>query len=81
MVKTTVILEDELYKELVKEALEKYGSTRKLSFLINQKLKSLRASKVKVEERLKVKAKRMLTTEDIERMIEEGWRGAIKWKV
>ncbi|MCX8189127.1 MAG: hypothetical protein N3F64_05400 [Nitrososphaeria archaeon] len=39
MVKTTIVLEDDLYKELVKEALEKYGTTRKLSKLINEKLR------------------------------------------
>ena len=27
MVKTTIILDDEIYKKLVNEALEKYGST------------------------------------------------------
>jgi hypothetical protein len=35
MVKTRVILEDELYRRLVQEAIEKYGSTKKLSKLIN----------------------------------------------
>ena len=39
MVKTTVTLEDELYRKLAKEALEKYGRTRSLSRLINEKLK------------------------------------------
>ncbi|RLE86688.1 MAG: hypothetical protein DRJ49_07470, partial [Thermoprotei archaeon] len=39
MVKTTIILEDDLYKELVKEALERYGTTRKLSKLINEMLR------------------------------------------
>ena len=40
MVKTTVTLEDEIYKKLVREALEKYGRTRSLSRLINEKLKA-----------------------------------------
>jgi len=40
MGKTTIILDDDLYKALVKEALEKYGSTRKLSKLINEKLRA-----------------------------------------
>lgn len=39
MVKTTVTLEDEIYKKLAREALEKYGRTRSLSKLINEKLK------------------------------------------
>jgi len=45
MVKTTIILDDDLYKALVKEALEKYGSTRKLSKLINEKLRAYTAPK------------------------------------
>ena len=56
MVKTTVILDDELYKQLVKEALEKYGTTRKLSFLINQKLKGrieMKEEKKKIMEEMK----------------------------
>ncbi len=39
MVKTTVNLEDEVYKKLVREAVDKYGTTRTLSKLINEKLK------------------------------------------
>lgn len=39
MAKTTIHLEDEVYKKLVKEALERYGTTRTLSKLINEKLK------------------------------------------
>jgi len=39
MAKTTINLDDELYKKLVKEAVEKYGTTRTLSKLINEKLK------------------------------------------
>jgi hypothetical protein len=40
MVKTTVTLEDEIYRKLAREALEKYGRTRNLSRLINEKLKT-----------------------------------------
>lgn len=39
MVKTTINLDTEIYKELVKEALEKYGTTKTLSRIINEKLK------------------------------------------
>ena len=38
MVKTTVILEDDLYRELVDESVREYGSTRKLSIIINKRL-------------------------------------------
>jgi len=40
MVKTTITLEDSLYRKLVKEALDKFGRTRSLSRLINEKLMS-----------------------------------------
>ncbi|MDE1863577.1 MAG: hypothetical protein KGI33_11790 [Thaumarchaeota archaeon] len=36
--KTTVNLNDDLYKKLVKETVEKYGNTKNLSKLINEKL-------------------------------------------
>ena len=44
MVKTTINLEDELYKKLVKEAVEKYGRARSFSKLINEKLRETEAS-------------------------------------
>ena len=82
MVKTTVILEDELYKQLVKEALEKYGTTRKLSLLLNEKLKKL--TPVKSETRRKwltVKIGKKLTQRELERAEKEGWKEVIRWKV
>ena len=39
MVKTTINLETDVYKELVEESIEKYGTTKKLSKLINYRLK------------------------------------------
>jgi len=38
MVKTTVNLREDIYKKLVREAVEKYGNTKNLSKLINEKL-------------------------------------------
>jgi hypothetical protein len=73
MVKTTIILEDELYKRLVKEALEKYGTTRKLSFLINEKLRKLEGGTVsEPRKRMTFKVGKRLSPKDIERLIEEG---------
>jgi len=80
MVKTTIILKDELYKQLVKEALEKYGTTRKLSVLINEKLEESMAKKPR-KTWPTVKIKRKLTPKTIEKLIEEGWEEVIKWKV
>ena len=39
MVKTTINLDTSIYRELFKEAIEKYGTTKALSRLINEKLK------------------------------------------
>ncbi|MEM1546175.1 MAG: hypothetical protein QXY40_03545 [Candidatus Methanomethylicia archaeon] len=78
MVKTTIILEDELYKQLVKEALEKYGSTRKLSLLINQKLKGEVLEKE--QKRTTIKIGKKLKPEEIEKLIEKGWEEVIKWR-
>lgn len=37
--KTTVIIEDELYRKLVNEAVKKYGNTKSISKLLNEILK------------------------------------------
>ncbi len=39
MVKTTINLDTDVYRELVSEAVAKYGTTKTLSKLINEKLK------------------------------------------
>jgi len=36
--KTTINLNDDLYKRLVKESVERYGNTKNLSRLINERL-------------------------------------------
>ena len=38
MPRTSVYIEEELYKKLVEESIAKYGSTRHLSKVINEKL-------------------------------------------
>lgn len=54
MAKTTINLDDELYKKLVKEALEKYGTTRTLSKLINEKLRKAETAASGIEKRKKL---------------------------
>jgi len=54
MAKTTINLEDEVYKKLVREAVERYGTTRTLSRLINEKLKETEIMKARKE---KIKTK------------------------
>ncbi len=39
MVKTTINLDTEVYRELVEEAVRRYGTTKTLSRVINEKLK------------------------------------------
>ena len=80
MVKTTIILDDELYRKLVQEALEKYGTTKKLSQLINEKLRGEATQGVHKKERLRVKIGRDLKPEEVEKLIEEGWKEIVKWR-
>lgn len=80
MVKTTVIIEDDLYKQLVQEALDRYGSTRKLSALINLKLKGGDVARTKAKDRSTVRVGRRLTEDEIERAVEQGWKEATKWR-
>jgi len=42
MTKTTINLDDELYRKLVDESIRRFGSTKKISFLINEKLRKAR---------------------------------------
>jgi hypothetical protein len=47
VVGTTLNIEDELYKKLVEESLGKYGTTRNLSKIVNEKLKLVEAQAIK----------------------------------
>ncbi|EQD63854.1 hypothetical protein B2A_02321 [mine drainage metagenome] len=46
MVKTTINLDTEIYKLLVSEAVERYGTTKTLSKIINEKLKRAKAKPI-----------------------------------
>lgn len=79
MVKTTIILDDELYKELVNESIAEYGSTRKLSLLINRKLRSDRAKTPGKKPKIRpIRLGRRITEKEIAEAIEAGWDGAIR---
>lgn len=54
MVKTTINLEDELYRKLIREAVERYGKTRAFSRLINEKLKKAETAEVSSEKTRKL---------------------------
>jgi len=85
MVKTTIILDDDLYRKLIEECIAKYGSTRKLSKLINEKLRRLEKLEADIRKRehslgkTRIKLNRILKPEDIEKLIEDGWMEVIKW--
>jgi len=72
MVKTTIILDDDLYKKLIRESIERYGSTKKLSFLINEKLRKLEGEVLETKDRITFKIGKKLPPKEIERLIEEG---------
>lgn len=55
MVKTTVNLEDDLYKKLMKESVERYGMARSFSRLINEKLKKMDVLKSKTEKKTRLR--------------------------
>ncbi len=40
MVKTTINLDTEVYRALVEEAVRRYGTTKRLSMIINEKLRA-----------------------------------------
>ncbi len=81
MVKTTILLDDDIYRQLVDESIEKYGSTRKLSRLINERLRRSQARVEQVrEKRSTIKLGRELKEQEIEKMVEEGWEAAVRWK-
>jgi predicted CopG family antitoxin len=77
--RTTILLEDEVYRKLVQEAVEKYGSTKKLSLLINQKLKGEERGS-KPSRRITIRLGKKLKPDEIERLIEKGWSEAIGWR-
>ena len=79
MVKTTVLLDDDLYRRLVKEAVEKYGTTRKLSRLINEKLRQSPRAPDHTNKRLTVKLGRVIMERKLEEEIETAWGETTRW--
>ena len=73
MVKTTINLDDEIYSEIVRESIEKYGSTKNISKIINQRLRNRMNSSEKHRGRITFKAKDNLSSLDADNEIREGW--------
>ena len=78
MVKTTINLDDEIYAEIVKESIEKYGSTRNMSKIINQRLRSRKSDAGKSGKRIVFKVREDLALLDADNEIRKGWEGSRK---
>jgi hypothetical protein len=78
MVKTTINLDEEIYAEIVKESIEKYGSTKNMSKIINQRLRNRINSTGKRRERITFSAKENLSSLDADNEIREGWEESSK---
>ena len=78
MVKTTINLDDEIYSEIVRESIEKYGSTKNISKIINQRLRNRMNSSEKHRGRITFKAEDNLSSLDADNEIREGWEESSK---
>ena len=81
MVKTTIILDDNIYKELIDESIERYGTAKKLSLLINEKLRNYNKNKNTDNDKLKLTYRlgRKLTNAEINQAKDE-YRGKTEWE-
>ena len=73
MVKTTINLDEEIYAEIVKESIEKYGSTKNMSKIINQRLRNKETDTRKRGKRVTFKAKENFSSLDADNEIRKGW--------
>ena len=78
MVKTTIMLEDSLYRELVDESIREYGGRRKLSALINRKLRNAEDKNRKKMRIKPIRLGRKLGEKELEKAIEGGWTEAVR---
>ena len=78
MVKTTINLDEEIYAEIIKESIEKYGSTKNMSKIINQRLRNRTNSTGKRRRRITFKVKGNLSSLDADNEIRKGWEESSK---
>ena len=78
MVKTTINLDEEIYAEIVKESIEKYGSTKNMSKIINQRLRSSKNSRGSSRRRITFQADGDLSSLDADNEIRKGWQESSK---
>ena len=73
MVKTTINLDEEIYEEIVKESIEKYGSIKNISKIINQRLRNKKTDARKSGKRIVFKVREDLASLDADNEIRKGW--------
>ena len=73
MVKTTINLDEEIYTEIIKESIEKYGSTKNMSKIINQRLRKRMNTTGKRKRRITFNVKENLSSLDADSEIRKGW--------
>ena len=78
MVKTTINLDEEIYAEIVKESIEKYGSTKNISKIINQRLRCKKAEARKSRKRIAFKVREDLASLNADNEIRKGWEESSK---
>ena len=78
MVKTTINLDEEIYAEIVKESIEKYGSTKNISKIINQRLRNKKADARKGGKRIMFKIREDLASLNADNEIRTGWEESSK---
>ncbi|HLH85668.1 MAG TPA: hypothetical protein VKU79_02255 [Thermoplasmataceae archaeon] len=78
MVKTTINLDKEIYAEIVKESIEKYGSTKNISKIINQRLRNKKADASKSGKRIVFRVREDLASLDADNEIRKGWEKSSK---
>ena len=78
MVKTTINLDGEIYAEIIKESIEKYGSTKNMSKIINQRLRSRMNTTGNRKVRITFKAKEALSSLVADSEIRGGWEESNK---
>lgn len=78
MVKTTINLDEEIYAEIVKESIEKYGSTKNISKIINQRLRNRANTTGKRGQRITFRVSESLSSKDADIEIKAGWEESRK---
>ncbi len=73
MVKTTINLDEDIYEEIVKESIEKYGSTKNISKIINQRLRNRINPTEKRKNRITFKVSENLSSLEADSEIRAGW--------